>query len=371
MKRLVASILALVMALGLTACSQEGQGSTTPPASTGSTTTTSSTGDSDSKGTDESVTGTLVVYTTTYDIEYKLIIEQGFLGKYPNVKIESVQAGAGELKTRIQSEAANPQGDVMFGGLSYADAGSGLWEQYVSSVDATLPESMRNTTGYLTWTTIQLENLLVSYDAAKNAGIDPDSITGFESLLDPALKGKIIWADPSASSSAWNMLATMLVSMGGYDSPEAWDYVDKLLANGVVVGSSSSTCYKSVYEGEYVVGLTYEAPCVSYYEGGEDDIVKIVYMEEGTSSFPFASGIIKGARNMELAKLFMDYVASDEAQTLWASSTARQANTTLPTTNEFLTDISDIKLVQSDHEYLSKNKEAILTKFQELYVKYN
>ncbi|HNQ98819.1 MAG TPA: hypothetical protein PKN52_02390, partial [Trueperaceae bacterium] len=66
---------------------------------------------------DPSVTGTLVIYTTTYDIEYKLIIEQGFQGKYPNVKVESVQAGAGELKTRIRSEAANPQADVMFGGL--------------------------------------------------------------------------------------------------------------------------------------------------------------------------------------------------------------------------------------------------------------
>ena len=59
------------------------------------------------------------------------------------------------------------------------------------------------------------------------------------------------------------MLATILVVMGGYESEEAWDYIDKLLANGVVVGNSSSAVYRSVYEGEYVVGLTYEAPSVS------------------------------------------------------------------------------------------------------------
>jgi iron(III) transport system substrate-binding protein len=320
---------------------------------------------------DPSVTGTLVIYTTTYDIEYKLIIEQGFLGKYPNVRIETVQAGAGELKTRIRSEAENPQADVMFGGLSYADTNAGLWEPYVSTADATLPEAMRNTSGYLTWMTIQLENLLVSYDAAARAGIDPNAITGFASLLDPALDGKIIWADPSSSSSAWNMLATMLVVMGGYESEEAWDYVDRLLGNGVVIGSSSSIPFRSVFEGEYVVGLTYEAPAVSYYEAGFDEVVKIVYMEEGTSAFPFASAIVKGARNLELAQLFMDYVASDEAQTLWATSTARQANTTIPTTNAFLTDAADILIVDSDHQYLADHKDEILARFQALYAKHN
>ena len=323
------------------------------------------------KGADKSVTGTLVIYTTTYDIEYQLIIEKGFHAKYPKIKIETVQAGAGELKTRIKSEALNPQADVMFGGLSYADRNLGLWENYVSANDADMPESMRNTTGYLTWTTIQLENLLVSYAAAADAKIDPDAITGFNSLLNPALKGKIIWADPASSSSAWNMLATILVAMGGYDSKEAWDYVGKLLANGVVVGNSSSTCYKAVYDGEYVVGLTYEAPCVSYYEGGENTKVRIVYMEEGTSAFPFASAMVKGARHQALAKLFIDYIASVEAQTLWASSTARQANTKLPTTNKFLTDSSKIRLQNSDHQYLSDNRDAILKKFQELYVKHH
>ncbi len=354
MKKLLALLLAMLMCIGLAACKPSNKNKN------GS----SSTADT------QNVSGTLVIYTTTYDIEYKLIIEEGFQKKYPNVKVETVQAGAGELKTRIKSEIENPQGDVMFGGLAYSDASAGIWENYVSKNDSTMPEAMRNTTGYLTWTTIQLENLLVGIKAAKNAGIDPDSITGFDSLLNPALKGKIIWADPSASSSAWNMLATMLVAKGGYESQEAWDYVDKLLANGVVVGSSSSACYKSVYDGEYVVGLTYEAPCVSYIEGGEGDKVKLVYMKEGTSAFPFASAIIKGAKNMDLAKLFIDYVASEEAQKLWASSTARQANTNLPTTNEYLTDISKIKVIESDHKYLSENKDKILAKFQQLYVKY-
>lgn len=350
MKKIMQLMLVLLLALGIAACTQKPN--------------------QDDNDNDE-VKGELVIYTTTYDIEYKLIIEEGFLKKYPGIKVETVQAGAGELKTRIQSEINNPQADAMFGGLSYADADLGIWEKYVSKHDNTMPESMRNTTGFLTWTTIQLENFIISYEAAEKAGINPDSIKGFKDLLNPELKGKIIWVDPAASSSAWNMLATILVAMGGYDSEEPWEYLDQLLANGVVVGQSSSGAYKTVYDGEYVVGLTYEAPVVSYYEGGEDDKVKIVYMEEGTSAFPFASAIVKGAKNMDIAKLFMDYLASEEAQKLWASSTARQANYNLPTTNEFLTSMDEIKLVDSDHQYLKDNKDAILDKFQEIYAKHN
>ena len=379
MKKAFAWLLALCMSVSLVACSSGSEPSSQPAASAPASATPAAPSpaapapspEAPAAVAAEDISGTLVIYTTTYDIEYQLIIEDGFHAKYPNITIETVQAGAGELKTRIQSEASNPQGDVMFGGLSYADRNLGIWENYVSAEDSTMPASMRNTTGFLTWTTIQLENLLVSYAAAEDAGIDVESITSFDSLLDPQLNGKIIWCDPSASSSAWNMLATILVAKGGYESEEAWDYIDKLLANGVVVGTSSSTCYKAVYDGEYVVGLTYEAPCVSYYEGGEDDKVKIVFMEEGTSAFPFASAMIKDAPNQEVAKLFIDYVASVEAQTLWASSTARQANTDLPTTNEFLTPISEMKIVESDHQYLSDNKDAILSKFQDIYIKYN
>ena len=44
-------------------------------------------------------------------------------------------------------------------------------------------------------------------------------------------------------------------------SPEAWDYVDKFIANlGGKMCNSSSQVYKGVAGGEYVVGLTWEDP---------------------------------------------------------------------------------------------------------------
>ena len=74
------------------------------------------------------------------------------------------------------------------------------------------------------------------------------------------MKGKIIMADPSASSSAYRQFHTILALMGDeFGDDKSWEYLDQLIANtDGVITTSSSTVFKSVINGEYVVGLTYE-----------------------------------------------------------------------------------------------------------------
>jgi len=318
----------------------------------------------------EAGTGKLVIYSTTYDEEFNMIVG-GFEEKYPEIKIETVNGGAGELKTRVAAEAENPQADVMFGGLLSSDyiKMPDAWEPYVAKNNDAFPEGFKNDTGSLTPITIQLVNLLVNRAEAEKLGV---TIKSYEDLLNPVLKGKIASADPTASSSAWNQLTTILAAKGGYESKEAWDYVDKLVANlNGILTSGSSGVYKGVYNGEYVVGLTYEAPCVTYIEEGHGDVVEIVFPTEGITAIPFASAIIRNAKNMENAKLFIDWVASDEAQKLWAGSTARQANTNMPTTNKTLVPVGDIKIVPRDAEYLAENQNSIIEKWSTIWAKNN
>lgn len=314
--------------------------------------------------------GKLVIYTTAADEEYETIVG-GFIKKYPQIKVEAVQAGAGELKTRIQAEAGNPQADIM-SGLNYPDYLSmkNNWEPYIPSNNGSLPPNMQNNTeGRLHFGTVQVTNLLVNKAEAAKLGV---KIESYADLLNPALKGKIISANPAASSSAWNQLSTMLSSMGGYDSKEAWDFLERLAENlGGVMSGSSSACYKTVLQGEYVVGITYEAPCVTYIEEGQGDKVEIVYPSEGTNFIQFASAIIKDAKNMENAKLFIEWLMSDELQANLASTTQRQANITLPTTNPNMKSMSEIKFSDRDEVYLAANQQNILDRWARIWAKYN
>ena len=43
-------------------------------------------------------------------------------------------------------------------------------------------------------------------------------------------------------------------------------------------------------------------------------------MEEGTVYLPASATIVKGARNMDNAKLFMDFILSEEVQNIWGST---------------------------------------------------
>lgn len=312
---------------------------------------------------DESATGDLNVYTTVSDLQYNAIMG-AFQKKYPNITVNYTQAGAGECKTRIQAEKDNPQADVMFGGLVYADTLSmgDCFENYVSKNDNKMPDEFKNKTGVLTFHDTQIPCLWVNDELEKNAGV---TIKGYGDLLNEALKGQIATADPTESSSAWNQLQCILTDFGGWDNDQAWDYIDKLM-NYIAITDGSSAVYKGVYNGEYTVGLTYEPACVQMLSEGAEG-VHIVYPEEGVTSIAFGSAIIKGAKDLDNAKLFMDFLESDECQEIYNQCGARQANSSLEIENEYLPNLSTMNYKEADTKALAENQEAIFDHWKQLY----
>ena len=323
-------------------------------------------GASDSSG--DAGKGELYIYTTVSDTHYDLTMA-AFNELYPDITVYSTYGGAGECKARIQAEAANPQADLMFGGLQYADldAYGQYFETYVSKNDELMLEEYRNTSGKLTFHDSQIPCLIVNDALEAELGI---KVTGWESLLDPALKGKIVTANPTSSSSAWNNLQCILTDFGGWDSEEAWDYIAKLMQNGLVVVSSSSIPSRSTFSGEYVVGLTYEPSVVKMLDGGQTG-AHMVFPEEGTTSVGFASAIIKGAKNLENAKLFMDFLQSDAGQQTYLDAGARPITThKIEGGSQYMVDLDTILVKAADTQALADNKAAICDRWNEYWAKY-
>ena len=312
--------------------------------------------------------GELILYTTVSQAHYDIAIAK-FNELYPNITVYYTYGGAGDCKARIQAEASNPQADAMFGGLQYADldAYGQYFDTYVSKNDAKMQEGYHNTSGKLTFHDIQIPVMVVNDAIEKDLGI---KVTGWNSLLDPKLYGKVVIANPTSSSSAWNNLQCLLTDFGGWDSPAAWDYIAKLMQNGLVVVSSSSVPGKSTLAGEYAVGLSYEPAIVKLLDAGTTG-GHMVYWEEGVTSVGFASAIIKGAKNLENAKLFMDFLQSDEGQQSYLDAAARPATTTKLTGGSArMVDIDTINYKVADTETLAKNKAAICDKWNEYWAKY-
>ena len=308
--------------------------------------------------------GELIMYTTVADAHLDATIE-GFNAKYPDIKVNYTYGGAGDCKARIQAEAANPQADVMFGGLQFADLKNygQYFEPYVSANSKNIMADYQLESGLITFHDAQIPCIIVNDELEKQLGV---KVTGWESLLDPKLKGKIAIANPTSSSSAWNWMQCLLTDFGGYDSQAAWDYIEKFIPQ-VVLQDSSSAPFKKTCKGEYAVGLTYE-PLVIMNEDLAFPGNHVVYWEEGVTSVGFASAIIKGAKNLENAKLFMDFLQSDEGQSIYLSVGARPVTTSkLEGANPIMVDLSKINYKAADTEALAANKTAICDRWKEVW----
>lgn len=306
----------------------------------------------------------LVLYSSM--TENDLVTLQDLLEEaIPGIDIEIVNGSAGELVARIQSESGNPQGDMMWGGLdvSNGDAHSDIFEHWLSDYEDTIQEQYRSPNGFYNVDHLSTVAFAVNTDLEKELGLE---INGYEDLLDPKLKGKITMADPASSSSAWNNISNIMAVYGN-GSDEAYNYIEALLQNDLVIASSSSIPFTAVADGEYVVGLTYEDGIASIMKSGADNI-RMVYPEEGTSATAFATAVIKGGPNSELAKEVINYIMSPEGQVAFAETVGTVRMTTQESyTSEFLPEADTIKWVDRDVEWLTENKSAVIEKWTELF----
>lgn len=355
MKKLMALLLALLMCLSLTACGSESEEGT------------DNSGDSNETDT---VGGDLVIYSPNTDA---LIDVCYTFGEKYGINVEVVSAGTGECLERIAAEKDNPQGDVMYGGMNYANSFNAdyvpLFEQYTADGDDKLPDAYQNYNGITTHYCLDgSAALLINTEEYEKLGLSVDDFKGYADLLKPELKGKIAMGDPANSSSAWAELTNMLAVMGDepYDE-KAWEFVGEFInnLNGVML-SSSSAIYKGVVAGEYVVGVSYEDPCVSLLVDGATN-VKLVYPEEGAVWLPAGAAIIKNAPNMDNAKLFLDWLISDEGQAEIAKTTARPVNTSISNTAKEMTPFSEINVVNEDVELCGKNKKDWQARWTEMF----
>ena len=278
------------------------------------------------------------------------------------IQTEVVAAGTGELLKRIEAESSNPLGDVMWGGSkSTLEPSKKFVEVYHSPEEAAFFDEVKIPDGKLTSFTQIPSVIMVNTKLIGNIKIE-----GYQDLLNPALKGKIAHADPSKSSSSFEHLINMLYAMGKGDPDKGWAYVTAFAKNldGKLL-SGSSAVYKGVADGEYTVGLTFEEGAATYVKSKAP--VKIVYMSEGVISQSDGSAIIKGAKNMDNAKKFVDFLSSKDTQTLIVNQLNRRSVRKDTPPGEGLVPMASIKLIKGNDEVVNKSKRLWLEKFKDIY----
>ena len=289
---------------------------------------------------EEPDTDKLVLYTSAGASEYELIVK-AFNEKYPDIKVEIVSGGTGDMAARIRAEKEAPYGDVMMGGGNtiYRSIEDCL-EPYRSVEADNLFKEFMPDDDLFTPCYINVNSIIVNKTQLEKLGVTVD---GWESLCDPALKGKVSFANPASAGSALEAVVNMLAAMSPTGKVEdGWDYVTRFVENlDGKFASGSSAAYKAVVEGEYPVGICNEDKTISYMKDGAD--VYAVYAKEGITLRSSNIALMKGGANPKNAKLFIDFVVSKECQTaMEAGVNTRPIRGDVPMTTEGRVKTEDI-----------------------------
>ena len=256
--------------------------------------------------------GQLTVYCSIIDEQCRAGVAA--FERSSGVKVTMVRKGTGETYAQIRAEASNPRGDVWWGGPGdphMQAAEEGLLEEYKSPRLAELhPWAVRlaelskfRTAG------IYLGALGIGYNTQVLKKKNIPEPKCWADLLDAKLRDEVQIADPNSSGTAYVMLATVVQLMG---EDKGFAYLKSLHRNVNQDTKSGIAPVKATASGETGVGIAFLHDMVTMRVQGAP--IATVAPCEGTGYEIGAVSLIKGRKNSEAAKRFLDWTLTAAAQ---------------------------------------------------------
>ncbi len=262
--------------------------------------------------------GELVLYTARhYDSDR--IINEAF-EQQTGIRIRVIEADGDLLIERVRADGARSPADVVMtvdaGRLHRAQA-AGLFQPMHSEVlEARIPASLRHPDGL--WFGFSTRARVLVY--AKDR-VDPAAFDGYASLADPAFRGRVC---VRSSGNIYNISTlAALVERWGADRAQEW-------ANGVVRNFARTPSGGDTDQIRAVAAGECDITMVNHYylarllmnEPEIGDIVALYWPEEeaGVHVNISGAGVAVNAPNPEAARLYLEFLASDLAQRLFAET---------------------------------------------------
>lgn len=276
------------------------------------------------------------------------------------IKIEFVPMSSGEALAKLVAEDGKTNADIWLGGGvdSFIEAKKlGYIEPYISPEATDIKDMYKDKEGYWTGVSLQCAGFIVNNDLLKEKGLDAPKT--WEDLADPKYKGELIMANPAISGTYYAMLSGLIQSWG---EEKAWDYFKKLNDNVNFYAAKGGEPPKKIAAGEFAVGVT---PMTGEYFKFESTYpVTVIYPEDLLPWTPAPVSIFKNTKNLEAAKVFVDYILSKEGQ-----ESLRDADPRIMVRDDVAipADIKnvDVKtLVNLNVEAMGSERKAILDKWK-------
>lgn len=246
----------------------------------------------------------------------------GFKAKYPGITVNELNPDAGSAD-EIEAIKANkgntgPQApDVIDVGLAFAPAAKaeGLLQPYKVATWSEIPDNVKDADGY--W--------YGDYYGVMSFGINKDLVstvpTDWSDLLKPDYANAVaLTGDPRASSQAILAIMSAGMSRGAAPGKESGEKGLELFAeinkagNFVPVPGKAGT----IAQGQTPVVIGWDYNLLAWRDGLKGNPpMEVVVPKSGVLAGVYVQGISAYAPHPNAAKLWMEYLYSDEGQTSW------------------------------------------------------
>jgi putative spermidine/putrescine transport system substrate-binding protein len=245
-----------------------------------------------------------------------------FKAKYPGIEVNELNpdAGSGDEVEAIRANKDNtgPQApDVIDVGFAFGPTSKdeGLLMPYKVSTWDSIPADAKDPDGYWYGDYYGVLAFLVNTD------VQPDVPADWADLLDPKYAGQVaLSGDPRTSNQAiQSVFAATLANGGSLDDAQAGlDYFADLNASGNLIPLIANNGL--VAKGEIPVRITWDyngLAAIDSFAGNPN--ATVVVPATGRSAGVYVQAISAYAPHPNAAKLWMEFLYSDEGQLIWLS----------------------------------------------------
>jgi thiamine transport system substrate-binding protein len=229
--------------------------------------------------------------------------------KLHGVKVDIISVGdAGQVLNRAILEKKKPRADIVLGidnnMLSKAIEADILLPYRSQNMKFIPQELVFDTTYHVT--PFDHGYFAIVYDSQRLS----DPPRSLEDLLKPDYRNKLIFQDPRTSSPGLGFLL-WTVAVYGEDFTEFWE---KLRPNILTITEGWDTAYGLFTSGEAPMVLSYTTSPAYHVEYEDTTRYRAAIFREGNYLQIEGMGILKGTKNLSLAKKFIDFIITEDFQ---------------------------------------------------------
>lgn len=301
-----------------------------------------------------------VVWYTSLALPSSTALAKLFQNKYKGIEVEVHRTGSQRVLQRVMQEVAAgiKNADI----VHTSDAGhfvllkeKGLVMKFTPKSVEAFPEGFKDKAGFFYGMRATLS--VIAHNPKLVA--EKDAPMGWKELLDPKWKGKMVTAHPGYSGIIMTHVAAILNLYG-------WDYFKELAKNRLHLVQSANDPAGVVASGERPVGAN-GAEYFYYKTMKQGNPVRIVYPKEGVPLVVSPTAIVKEAPHPNAAKLFTEFIFTEEAQQMLADREGLYTGHPHVTYPKDKPKLKELKLLAVDPQELEEKNAEIKKRFVEFF----